>query len=46
VAVRADDDECEARVGEHLVIPPQRHDVVAHVDSVVLLTVATRASAR
>jgi quercetin dioxygenase-like cupin family protein len=46
VVLRAGDDEWEAEVGDHLVIPPKRHDLAARVDSVVLLTVATRASAR
>lgn len=43
VTLRADGDECDARVGDHLVIPPQRHDLIARGDAVVLLTVATRA---
>lgn len=29
--------------GDHLVIPPLRHDLLAETDAVVLLTVATRA---
>lgn len=44
VTLRSDSDEWEAGVGDHLVIPPQRHDLAARVDSVVLLTVATRAA--
>jgi quercetin dioxygenase-like cupin family protein len=43
VVVRTDADEWEAGVGEHMAIPPQRHDLAALADSVVLLTVATRA---
>jgi quercetin dioxygenase-like cupin family protein len=43
VVLRAGDDESEASAGDHAVIPPQRHDLAAQVDSVVLLTVATRA---
>jgi quercetin dioxygenase-like cupin family protein len=43
VVLRADHDEWEAGAGDHLVIPPQRHDLAAGEDSVVLLTVATRA---
>ena len=44
VTLRADSDEWEARAGDHLAIPPQRHDLAARVDAVVLLTVATRAA--
>ena len=44
VTLRADTDEWEAKAGDHLAIPPQRHDLVARVDAVVLLTVATRAA--
>lgn len=43
VTLRAGSDEWEGGAGDHLVIPPQRHDLVALADSVVLLTVATRA---
>lgn len=43
VVLHADGDEREAGGGDHLVIPPARHDLVARSDSVVLLTVATRA---
>jgi len=46
VVLRAEDQEWEAGSGDHLVIPPERHDLAARVDSVVLLTVATRASVR
>lgn len=45
VVLHADSDEWEARVGDHVVIPPQRHYLAARADSVVLLTVATRAVA-
>lgn len=44
VVLRAKSDEGVAGAGDHLVIPPQRHDLEAVVDSVVLLTVATRAA--
>jgi quercetin dioxygenase-like cupin family protein len=44
VVLRADSDAWEGKVGDHLVIPPRRHDLEALADSVVLLTVATRAS--
>lgn len=44
VVLRADTDEWEAGAGDHLVIPPHRHDLAARADAVVLLTVATRAS--
>ena len=33
----------EGQAGDLLVIPPERHDLAALTDSVVLLTVATRA---
>jgi len=45
VTMRANSDEWEAGAGDHLVIPQQRHDLAARVDAVVLLTVATRATA-
>lgn len=45
VVVRADSDQWEVGVGDHAVLPPQRHDLAALADSVVLLTVATRAGA-
>ena len=44
VVLRAETDEWEAGTGDHLVIPPHRHDLAALADAVVLLTVATRAS--
>ncbi|GAA1975591.1 cupin domain-containing protein [Nocardioides panacihumi] len=43
VLLRAEGEEWEAVAGEHMVIPPQRHDLAAVSDSVVFLTVATRA---
>jgi quercetin dioxygenase-like cupin family protein len=43
IVLRAGSDESEAAHGDHVVIPDHRHDLVATVDSVVLLTVATRA---
>ena len=43
VALHADGAEWEGGAGDHLVIPAQRHDLAARADSVVLLTVATRA---
>ena len=43
VVLRADGDEWAAGPGDHVVIPQQRHDLAALADSVVLLTVATRA---
>jgi quercetin dioxygenase-like cupin family protein len=45
VVLRADGDQGEVGVGDHVVIPSQRHDLAAIADSVVLLTVATRAEA-
>ena len=45
VVLHAASEEWEAAAGDHLVIPQQRHDLAAPADSVVLLTVATRASA-
>lgn len=45
VVLRADGDEWQGEAGDHLVIPPQRHDLAARADAVVLLTVATRADA-
>ena len=45
VVVRAGSDQWEIGVGDHVVLPPQRHDLAALADSVVLLTVATRAGA-
>src|SRR5690348_6681007 len=46
VTLRAHSDECDAGVGDHLVIPAQRHDLIARGDAVVLLTVATRAAGK
>jgi len=43
VRMRTGDDHWDGQVGDHLVIPPQRHDLEAVTDAVVLLTVATRA---
>jgi len=43
VVLRADSDDGEVGVGDHVVLPQQRHDLAALADSVVLLTVATRA---
>ena len=37
-------DSWEGEAGDLLVIPPERHDLAALADSVVLLTVATRAT--
>lgn len=46
VVLRVDSDQWEAGVGDHVVLPPQRHDLAAQADAVVLLTVATRAGDR
>lgn len=43
VVLRGASNEWAADAGDHLVIPPQRHDLAALSDAVVLLTVATRA---
>lgn len=43
VRLTAGDETWEGGVGDHVVIPPHRHDVAALSDAVVLLTVATRA---
>lgn len=40
VALHAGSDTWRGRAGDHLVIPPQRHDLEAVTDAVVLLTVA------
>jgi quercetin dioxygenase-like cupin family protein len=45
VVVRSDSDQWEGSVGDHVVIPPERHELAAIDDSVVLLTVATRGGA-
>jgi quercetin dioxygenase-like cupin family protein len=42
VRVHAGDETWTANAGDHVVIPPRRHDLHAEADSVVLLTVATR----
>ncbi len=43
VRLTAGADSWDGGAGDHLVIPPQRHDLAALTDAVVLLTVATRA---
>ena len=43
ITLRAGDDRWDGQAGDHLVIPPTRHDLIAVTDAVVLLTVATRA---
>jgi len=43
VRLTAGEDSWEGEAGDHVVIPPRRHDVAALSDAVVLLTVATRA---
>ena len=42
VLLHAGDDQREAGGGDHLIIPPVRHDLTAVTDAAVLLTVATR----
>jgi len=42
VRVTAGDDHWDGVEGDHTVIPPARHDLLAITDAVVLLTVATR----
>jgi quercetin dioxygenase-like cupin family protein len=44
VRLSTGDDTWEGESGDFLVIPPNRHDLTALTDTVVLLTVATRAS--
>jgi len=44
VRLRTADEEWEGDEGDYLVIPPDRHDLEAVTDAVVLLTVASRAS--
>ena len=43
VRLTAGDESWECSAGDHLVLPPHRHDLAALGDAVVLLTVATRA---
>jgi quercetin dioxygenase-like cupin family protein len=43
VRLTAGDEAWEGTAGDHVVIPPLRHDLHAETDAVVLLTVATRA---
>jgi len=43
VRLTAGGDTWEGAAGDHVVIPPHRHDLAALTDAVVLLTVATRA---
>jgi quercetin dioxygenase-like cupin family protein len=43
VRLTAGNDSWEGEAGDHVIIPPHRHDLEALTDSVVLLTVATRA---
>lgn len=43
VRLHAGDETWEGSAGDHVVIPPARHDLAALMDAVVLLTVATRA---
>ena len=46
VRLTAGPESWECAEGDHLVIPPHRHDLAALSDAVVLLTVATRAGDR
>lgn len=43
VRLTAGDEVWDGAAGDHLVIPPHRHDLHAVTDAVVLLTVASRA---
>lgn len=43
VRMKAGEDSWTGQAGDHLPIPPVRHDLMAETDAVVLLTVATRA---
>jgi quercetin dioxygenase-like cupin family protein len=43
VRLTAGTDSWDGEQGDHLVIPPARHDLLATTDAAVLLTVATRA---
>ncbi len=44
VRLRAGEEEWSLDTGDLMAIPPQRHDLAAEDDAVVLLTVATRAT--
>lgn len=44
VRLTAGEDSWEGNEGDHLVIPPTRHDLTALSDAAVLLTVSTRTS--
>ena len=46
VALHTGDEHQDADTGDHLMIPPLRHDLTALTDAAVLLTVATRATPR
>lgn len=43
VRMHTGEEHWDGSAGDHLVIPPERHDLEAVTDAVVLLTVATRA---
>ena len=43
VRMNAGEESWTGSAGDHLPIPPVRHDLLAETDAVVLLTVATRA---
>jgi quercetin dioxygenase-like cupin family protein len=43
VVLHAGGEQWEGDAGDHVVIPPERHDLAAVTDAAVLLTVATRA---
>jgi quercetin dioxygenase-like cupin family protein len=43
VRITAGEESWSGAAGDYLVIPPERHDLQAVSDAVVLLTVATRA---
>jgi quercetin dioxygenase-like cupin family protein len=43
VRMTAGDESWTGHPGDHLPVPPVRHDLMAETDAVVLLTVATRA---
>ncbi len=42
VRLEAGDEVWRGEAGDHVVIPPARHDLTAETDAAVLLTVATR----